>query len=661
MPNTLIQGNQELNNLLGEKDCEHLFNPHEVFSISFIKNVLASVDTYIDLSPKEGLYTLLAGLYYPKLSIFANEPEDAYSHLLQKKIANLNLQNITVQFGRDELKGTVSELSNEKLCQKSLLIRVLIEGDGIEELSLINQAILGVEKTKLIIEIGKKSISSELIDLPNFVEKIVNSGFEIWALNDSSKKFLRITSNDEIKNIPALSSYIFYCVKKSQALSICFFSHSPGLGGSEKMMFELADALVKDFGAVCTVVVPRPGPQSEAHKKIGVATLYAFPHFLDYGWWSDDAGKEKSKEDKQLRAFTCAKAIETNILESLRSFDPDVVWTQSMVIPWGAKVAETLHKPHIWYVTEFGELDFGFKFFSPFAEVLNEIQSASNHVYTCSQVLKDTLFHSAREGEVSVLYSCIPEPTINELPSIDQYFRKKDSIKFGMFSQIRPTKGQEDAVLAIAECIKNGLNVELVIAGGADQAYLKHLMALAKDLGVEKNINFVGYADNPFGLMSLCDVVIMSSRLEAFGRVGVEAMLLSKPVVFANTGGISEYQLDGQTGLSYPPGDAVILSKQLERLSNDRALREKMGKAGKEHAVNIFSKQNFSERVYFESKKIAAAGRGSSQGPKSIEILIKEAVESLNSGERYKKFIGRNEPCPCNSGKRYKHCCGMVS
>ena len=24
------------------------------------------------------------------------------------------------------------------------------------------------------------------------------------------------------------------------------------------------------------------------------------------------------------------------------------------------------------------------------------------------------------------------------------------------------------------------------------------------------------------------------------------------------------------------------------------------------------------------------------------------------------KKIGRNEPCPCNSGKKYKHCCGAL-
>ncbi len=28
--------------------------------------------------------------------------------------------------------------------------------------------------------------------------------------------------------------------------------------------------------------------------------------------------------------------------------------------------------------------------------------------------------------------------------------------------------------------------------------------------------------------------------------------------------------------------------------------------------------------------------------------------------EQSKKDVGRNEPCPCGSGKKYKKCCGMI-
>ena len=54
-----------------------------------------------------------------------------------------------------------------------------------------------------------------------------------------------------------------------------------------------------------------------------------------------------------------------------------------------------------------------------------------------------------------------------------------------------------------------------------------------------------------------------------------------------------------------------------------------------------------------------------------IRVLINlEIVENTerndkeNINKNFEKIaskkIGRNEPCPCNSGKKYKHCCGAV-
>lgn len=49
------------------------------------------------------------------------------------------------------------------------------------------------------------------------------------------------------------------------------------------------------------------------------------------------------------------------------------------------------------------------------------------------------------------------------------------------------------------------------------------------------------------------------------------------------------------------------------------------------------------------------------------DILSKEKMEEIVTAYRRsrtvvkEKKIGRNEPCPCGSGKKYKHCCGKNS
>ena len=51
----------------------------------------------------------------------------------------------------------------------------------------------------------------------------------------------------------------------------------------------------------------------------------------------------------------------------------------------------------------------------------------------------------------------------------------------------------------------------------------------------------------------------------------------------------------------------------------------------------------------------------------NVKVIDSQDQDNNFSQEQNKKFnelstkkIGRNEPCPCNSGKKYKHCCGSL-
>jgi len=40
---------------------------------------------------------------------------------------------------------------------------------------------------------------------------------------------------------------------------------------------------------------------------------------------------------------------------------------------------------------------------------------------------------------------------------------------------------------------------------------------------------------------------------------------------------------------------------------------------------------------------------------------VKNAQEKEQKNDQQFKKVGRNEPCPCGSGKKYKHCCGALN
>ena len=68
----------------------------------------------------------------------------------------------------------------------------------------------------------------------------------------------------------------------------------------------------------------------------------------------------------------------------------------------------------------------------------------------------------------------------------------------------------------------------------------------------------------------------------------IEAMLTSLPVVATNVRGPAEQVVSEVTGLLVRPGDASALAAALQRLVADRALRERMGEAGRQRAIDCY-------------------------------------------------------------------------
>ena len=83
-------------------------------------------------------------------------------------------------------------------------------------------------------------------------------------------------------------------------------------------------------------------------------------------------------------------------------------------------------------------------------------------------------------------------------------------------------------------------------------------------------------------------VVAAPSLREGYGVVAREAMAWGRPVVASAVGGLVDAVEDGVTGLLVPPGDVAALREAIERLLGDAQLRERLGAAARERAVEQF-------------------------------------------------------------------------
>lgn len=94
------------------------------------------------------------------------------------------------------------------------------------------------------------------------------------------------------------------------------------------------------------------------------------------------------------------------------------------------------------------------------------------------------------------------------------------------------------------------------------------LASLAGSLGVEADVAFLGFVNNPYAYMKQADVFALSSKWEGLPNVLIEAMAVGTPVVSTNCpSGAAEILADGQYGELVEIGDsdgmAIALLKVL--------------------------------------------------------------------------------------------------
>lgn len=115
----------------------------------------------------------------------------------------------------------------------------------------------------------------------------------------------------------------------------------------------------------------------------------------------------------------------------------------------------------------------------------------------------------------------------------------------------------------------------LVLVGDGDRR--ASLESLAADLGVQADVAFVGYQDNPYPYVARSDVFVHSSHYEGLGNVIIEALALGTPVVATDCpNGPREILVDGDGGKLVPVGDAQAMRDALAATLDDpgRSRRE---------------------------------------------------------------------------------------
>lgn len=174
----------------------------------------------------------------------------------------------------------------------------------------------------------------------------------------------------------------------------------------------------------------------------------------------------------------------------------------------------------------------------------------------------------------------------SDVAAIDRHIRGRGAkrsgdgpVRFLYLGRLEPRKGVADLLQAFGRLRKDGIQAELLVAGGGSLDGM-----VARAAATDSAIRCLGHLseDRVWEAYAQADVFVLPSRIEPWGLVVNEAMAAGLPVIVTDrVGCAADLVENGVTGIIVPGENVDALEGAMKALASDAALRGTMGSAAK--------------------------------------------------------------------------------
>ena len=232
------------------------------------------------------------------------------------------------------------------------------------------------------------------------------------------------------------------------------------------------------------------------------------------------------------------------------------------------------------------------------------LANESDALITCSASMQD---------EVTALYGPqLPPITVirNGIDLTTWSFRERaprsGPPKLLFVGRLEYEKGVQDAIAALPRIRRSHPGTTLSIAGEGTQ--FTWLYQQARIHRVARAVNFLGNLDHIelLGWLHGADAIVLPSRYEPFGIIALEAAASGTPLVASTAGGLGEAVVDGETGMSFQPGDVTGLTSAVREVLDDPAGAQQRAVAARDRLTADFDWHKVAEEtvhVYSGAKR----------------------------------------------------------
>lgn len=290
-------------------------------------------------------------------------------------------------------------------------------------------------------------------------------------------------------------------------------------------------------------------------------------------------------------------ALTTKMVEVVENYDLDLLHVHyAMPFAASAYLARQLLLPrHLGVVTTLHGTDITVVGVEPaFFRVTQFSIQSSDRVTAVSHFLKERA--EATFGitkPIEVVYNFVDPKVFSPHARTGLRLAPPDARVLMHASNFRPVKNIPIVMQVFAEVHRRERAKLVMIGDGPEKPAAEQL---AREMGIQRDVLFLGNQDCMEELLPLADLFLLPSSSESFGLVALEAMSAEVPVVASNVGGLPEVIEHGRTGFMHDPEDVNGHVSSVMRLLDDEALRRRMGRAARKDVRERFDKDEMISR-----------------------------------------------------------------
>lgn len=213
-------------------------------------------------------------------------------------------------------------------------------------------------------------------------------------------------------------------------------------------------------------------------------------------------------------------------------------------------------------------------------------------VITISDAIHQVLLDCGVAADKLVTVRSAVDPEDYRNPVSRDEFQRRFSLQdkvltIAIVAQLIARKGHRYLFAAMRELSLQHPNLRLICFGSGPE--LANLETLASEYQLQQIISFAGFQEDLNRFIGHFDIVAHPALAEGLGVALIQASAAGVPIVGSRAGGIPEIVRHGENGFLVPPADEDALTKALESLLSDPALRKAMGAAGSRLVDEEFS------------------------------------------------------------------------